>query len=137
MFCIPLVAAAAAGTLLFSQRNCCEIEVGGVDFNDQCWRDNPICLSRKQLCYEQCMTDKGRKCWKTQPELVAANFLNNDFICQEYRCVPTTVCDVKVCCDKAYVVLSFPDCSKMAFELCRPVKQECGGIWVVRKYAYV
>lgn len=137
MLCIPVIAAAAAGTLLFGQHSCCEFEVGGVNFNDQCWLDNPLCVPKKQLCYEQCMSDKGRKCWRTKPELVAANFLNNEFICQEFRSESVTVCDTKECGDNAYVVLSFPNCDKMAFELTRPVKKGCGGIWAVRKYAYV
>lgn len=137
MFCIPVIAAAAAGTLLFGRCGQSGIEVAGVDFNNQCWLDNPICISKKQLCYEQCMTDKGRKCWKTKPELVAANFLNNEFICSEFQSDSVNVCGVKECGDNAYVVLSFPDCGKMAFELTRPVKKGCGGIWVVRKYAYV
>lgn len=137
MFCIPVIAAAAAGTLLYGQCNCCEFKVADVDFNSQCWLDNPLCLSRKTLCYEQCMANKGNKCWKLKPELVAVNFLNNSFICQEYQGIPANICDVKICGNTAYVVLSFRGCHKMAFELCQPVKKGCGGIWVVKKYAYV
>lgn len=137
MFCFPLIAAAAAGALFFTQNNFGDCEVGGIKFCNQCWRDNPICISQKELRYEQCMADKGRKCWKLQPELVAVNFLNNEFICEDYRCAAATVCDMEVCCDKAYVVLSFSDCSKMAFELYQPVTKGCTGIWVVRRYAYV
>ena len=137
MLCIPVIAAAAAGSFLYGQCNCCEFKVGNVDFNRQCWMGNPLCLSRKQYLLAQCMADKGRKCWRTDPVSAAANFLNNDFICDEYRCTPATVCEVKICCNKAYVVLSFNDCSKMAFELYQPAKQGCGGVWYVRKYAYV
>ena len=136
MFCSPLVAA-AAGVLLYGQCNCCEFMVGDVDFNNQCWIDNPICYSRKQLCHEQCMVNKGHKCWRTKPELVAVNFLNYDFIQCEYRDIPATVCEVKICCDTAYVVLSFDNCKRMAFKLYKPVDKGDCGIWIVKKYAYI
>ena len=136
MFCIPLIAA-AAGVLFFSQRNCCELCVGGIDLNDQCWLDNPICYSRKSLCYEQCMANKGHNCWRTKPDLTAVNFLNNDFINCEYKDGPARVCEVKICCDKAYVILSFADCKKMAFELYKPVEKGDCGIWAVKRYAYI
>ncbi|MBE6689096.1 MAG: hypothetical protein E7588_07450 [Ruminococcaceae bacterium] len=136
MVCFPL-AAAAAGALLYFHNNRNDCVVADVCFSQQCWRDNPICLCAKELRYQQCMTDKGHKCWRLKPELVAANFLNNEFICDEYRCSSVKVCGAEVCCDKAYVVLSFPDCKKMAFELYQPVKKDCHGIWAVRRYAYV
>ena len=139
MLCIPLIAVAAGvGYFLFGNNNhrieCC---IGGIDFNDQCWLDNPVCYSEKKLCYEQCMVNKGHKCWRKNPELVAVNFLNNDFIDCDYRDSAATVCEYRECCDKAFVVLSFPNCKKMAFELFKPIEKGNCGIWVVKRYAYV
>ena len=138
MFCIPLIAVGAAGALLYGQyNNCRELCVGGIDLNNQCWLDNPLCNLRKSLCYEQCMVNKGHNLWRTKPELTAVNFLNNDFISCEYKDTPAKVCEVKTYCDKAYVVLSFGNCKKMAFELYKPVEKGNCGIWAVKRYAYI
>ena len=137
MFCIPIIAAAAAGTILCGQCNSNSFSVGGVNLKEQCWIDNPVCINKKQASHAQCLADKKRSQWRTNPAYVAANFLNYDFICDKYKCAPATVCEIKICSGRSYVTLSFNDCSKMIFELYQPAKQGINGIWYVKRYAYV
>ncbi len=108
---------------------------GNVDLCGVKFKKSPEEYCPCKLQELQDLADNGYESWRLDPVAVSARFMQNCFIDECFRGYPSYHVASCRCCDKAYVVLGVGCAGKMIFELCQPVKQGNGGIWIVKGYA--
>ena len=105
------------------------VDLAGVRF-----KNSPEEFCPCQLQEIQDLVDNGYETWRLDPVAVSARFMQNCFIDDCFRGLPSYLAGKCRCCDKTYVVLGVGCAGKMIFELCQPVKQGECGIWIVTRY---
>lgn len=117
------------GSATLTRCNENNVDLCGVRFKNS---PEEFCPCRLQELQD--LADNGYEVWRTDPVAVAARFMQNCYIDQCFRGLPSYLAGSCRCCDKTYVVLGVTCAGCMIFELCQPVKQGECGIWIVTRY---
>ena len=105
-----------------------------IDLARACFLPSPENFCPCQLEEAQRLADNGFETWRQSAVDTASRYLNNPFIDPCFRGYPAFFVGECKCCPYTYVVLGVGCAGCMIFELCQPVREGEGGIFIVRRY---